>query len=109
MEIASHSPRIGRTASSALLVLVFLSHCAVGFILYRGRVVSRWHMCDSDLIMFDAPLVFALVAYASVLLSSPWLRPRSVSRSFGLAGICFILVFLSTWFYMVLALNTYGS
>ena len=72
-------------------------------------MVSRWPICDSDLIMFDVPLASALAAYASVLFSSPWLRPRSVLRSFGLVVICFILVFLSTWFYMFLALNTYGS
>ncbi len=109
MEISSHSPSGGRTASSALLVLVFLFHCATGFILYRGRVVSRWPVCDSDLIIFYAPFVFALAAYASVLFSSPWLRPRSVLRGVSLAVLCFILVFLSNWCYMVLALNTYGS
>src|SRR5436309_15777562 len=101
MEMASHSPNGGRTASIARLILVFLFHCAVGFILYRGRMVSRWPICDSDLIIFYAPFVSALTAYASVLFSSPWLRPRSVLRGFSLAAVCFILVLLSTWFYMV--------
>jgi hypothetical protein len=66
-------------------------------------------MCDSDLVSFYAPLAFALAGYAFVLTSSPWLRPRSAFRSFGLVAICFILVFLSTWCYMFFALNTYGS
>ena len=109
MEVTSRLPSLSRTASSALVVLVFLFHCAAGFILYRGLVVSHWPICDSELIVFYAPLVIAFAAYAFVLFSSLWLRPRSVLRSFGLVVICFILVFLSTWCYMFFALNTYGS
>jgi hypothetical protein len=109
MEVTHHSPSLSRAASSSLVVLVFLFHYAAGFILYRGTVVSHWRICDSDLIAFYAPLAFALAAYAFVLFSSPWLRPRSALRSFGLVVICFILVFLSTWCYMFFALNTYGS
>jgi hypothetical protein len=109
MEVTSHSPILSRAASGTLVVLVFLFHCAAGFILYRGTVVSHWRICDSDVIVFYAPLVFAFAAYAFALFSSPWLRPRSALRSFGLVFICFILVFLSTWCYMFLALNIYGS
>jgi len=108
MEAASHSS-IGRAASGTLVALVFVFHSAVGFILYRGTVVSHWRICDSDLIVFYAPLAFAFAAYATVLFFSPWLRPRSALRSFGLVVICFILVFLSTWCYMFFALNIYGS
>ena len=108
MEAASHSS-IGRAASGTLVALVFVFHSAVGFILYRGTVVSHWRICDSDLIAFYGPLLLAFTAYVSVLFSSPWLRPRSALRSFGLVVVCFILVFLSTWCYMFAALNTYGS
>ena len=109
MEVTSHSPSFSRAASSVLVALVFLLHCSAGFILYRGRMVSHWLICDSDVIVFYAPLLFAFAAYAFVLFSSPWLRPRSALRSFGLVVISFILVFLSTWCYMVFALNTYGE
>jgi hypothetical protein len=109
MEATSHSPSFSRAVSSVLLALVFLLHCAAGFILYRGMVVSHWRICDSDLVAFYAPLVFAFAAYVAVIFLSPWLRPRSALRSFGLVIICFILVFMSTWCYMVFALNTYGS
>ena len=104
-----HSSCIGRGASVILAVLVFALHCAVGFILYRGTVVHHWAICDSELIAFYAPLVFAFAVYAFILLSSSWLRPRSALRSFGLVGVSFVLVFLSTWCHMVLALNRYGS
>src|SRR5207245_6566997 len=78
-------------------------------ILYRGRVVSHWAICDSDLFVFEAPLLLAVVAYGAVLFSSSWLCPRSALRSFGLLVISFVLAFLSTWCYMIFALNTYGS
>lgn len=108
MEAASHS-NIGRAASGTLVALVFLFHSAVGFILYRGRVVSHWAICGSDLIVFVAPLVLAVVVYGGVLFFSSWLRPRSALRSFGLLGISLVLVFLSTCCYMIFALNAYGS
>jgi hypothetical protein len=41
-------------------------------------------VCDSDLIVFAAPLRLAGVVYGAVLFSSSWLRPRSVLRRFGL-------------------------
>jgi hypothetical protein len=108
MEAASHSG-ISRAASGTLVALVFVFHSAVGFILYRGAVVSHWRICDSEMISFYGPLVFAFAAYATVLFFSPWLRPRSALRSFGVLVISFVLVFLSTWCYMLFALNTYGS
>ena len=109
MEVTPHSPSLSRAASGKLVILVFLFHCAAGFTLYRGLVVSDWRICHSDAILFYTPLLLAFAAYAFVLFSSPWLRPRSALRGFCLVIICFILVFLSTWCYMVFALNTYGE
>ena len=109
MKVTPYLPSFSRAASSGLVALVFLIHCVAGFILYRGTVVSHWRICDSDFIAFYAPILFAFAAYAFLLFSSPWLRPRSALRSFGLVCISFILVFLSTWCYMFFALNTYGS
>jgi len=109
MQAPSNSSRVSRARSALLVGVVFLVHCAVGFILYRGRVVSRCPVCDSDVFVFTAPLVLAVLGYGAVLFSSCWLRPRSVLRGFGLVLISFILVFLSSWCYMVLALNSYGS
>jgi hypothetical protein len=109
MNPASERANGRRAIYGPLLIAVFLLHGLLGFVLYRGRAVSRWPVCDSDLVVFAAPLVFALTAYASVLLSSPWLRPRSALRHLGMAVVCLILAFLSTWVYMFLALNNYGS
>src|SRR6266404_2966640 len=97
-----------RAISGPLLIAVFLFDCLVGFLLYRGRVVSHWLICDSDLIVFAAPLVFAVTGYAYVLFASRWLRPRSARVHVILSAICLFLVFLSTWTYMVVALNSYG-
>jgi len=98
-----------QSVSAALLVVVFVLHCLFGFLLYRGRLVSHWPICNSDLFVFAAPLVLAMAGYAYVLCSSPWLRPRSALRYFGLSAACLVLAFLSSWCYMVFALNTYGS
>ena len=105
---ASHFS-ISRTGSGILVGLVFLFHSAIGFVLYRGRAVSHWPICDSDAVVFAAPFVLAAVAYGAVLFASSWLRPRSGLRSFALLSISFVLAFLSTWCYMIFALNTYGS
>jgi len=92
----------GRKAiSGPLLTAVFLFHYLVGFLLYRGRVVSHWLICDSDLIVLAAPFVFAVTGYAYVLFASPWLRPRSARRRVILLAVCLALVFLSTWCYNV--------
>ena len=109
MNATSHPAGSRRAVSGLLLVVVFVTHCLVGFMLYRGRVVSRWPISDSDFVVFAVPFFVALLAYAYVLLFSPWLRPRSVLRYIGLSAACLLLVFLSTWCYMFFALNTYGS
>src|SRR5260221_12694869 len=99
-----------RAIPGPLLTAVFLVHCLVGSLPYRGRAVSHWLVCDSDLIGFALlPFVFAVTGYAYVLFASSWLRPRSARRNVVLSAICLFLVFLSTWTYMVVALNSYGS
>jgi hypothetical protein len=108
MNIASHS--IGsRRVSIALLASVFVLYGLVGFLLYRGRCVSHWPFCDSDLVIFALPFLLAFVTNAYVLFSSSWLRPRSMARQVGLLLVSFILAFLSFWAYMVFAVNTYGE
>ncbi len=109
MRTLPHASSISRVASGTLVFIVFLLHCGVGFGLYRGRAVSRWPICDSDLVVFTGPFALAVLAYGAVLFSSSWLRPRSALRNFGLLAISLVLVSLSTWCYMFFALNTYGS
>ena len=109
MKVASLLPSGSRTVSGVLVVLAFLFHCVLGVMLYYGRAVSHWPICDSDWVVFAAPLGIALAAYAAVLFPSPWRRPRSVLRGFELTAMCFILVFLSTWCYLFFAVNKYGS
>jgi hypothetical protein len=109
MKVLPHLSNTGRVASASLVFMVFLLHFAVGFALYRGRAVSRWPICDSDLVVFAGPFVLAVLAYGAVLFSSSWLRPPSALRNLSLLAISLLLVLLSTWCYMFFALNTYGS
>ena len=93
--------------SVALLVSVFVLYGAVGFLLYRGRCVSDWAFCESDLVIFALPFLLAFVANASILLF--WLRPHSLARVAGLLSASFVLAALGWWAYMVCAVNTYGE
>ncbi|SRR6266496_3096606 len=100
---------IGHPAvSSLLLIVVFLCHCLAGVLLYQGRAAG-WQICDSDLIVFGTPFIFAVAGYAYLLFTTRWLRPASAMQRLVLSAICLILVFLSTWCYIFLALNRYGS
>jgi len=109
MNIATESLGVRRTVTAALLVAVFLAHCLIGFVLYRGRAVSGWRICDSDAVVFGVPFLLALAGYAYVLFASPWSRRRSFLPGLLVGVACIVLVLLSTWCYMFEALNTYGS
>jgi hypothetical protein len=78
----------------SLLASVFVLSGVLGFILYRGRIVSHWSF-DSDLVFIAVPFLSAFIANAYVLFSSSWLRPRTVARLVGLL----ILVSLSLFFH----------
>lgn len=95
-----------RPATSVLLVLaVFVAHVVVGVALYRGRVISKWPISDSDLVVFALPVILAAAGYFAALRWTPWLHGRRSVRILAALGISF----LSWWAYMLIALNSYGS
>ncbi|MCX6894008.1 MAG: hypothetical protein NTZ16_00540 [Verrucomicrobia bacterium] len=108
MNTPSH-PAGSRRLSVTLLVSVFVLYGTVGFLLYRGRCISHWPFCNSDLVIFAVPFLSAFVANGFFLFSSAWLRPRSVARQATLLFASFALAFLSFWIYMIFAVNTYGE
>lgn len=109
MNIACKSNRFRRIVAGGLLVTVFMLHCVIGFILYRGRSVGGWHIFDSDVVVFGVPFLLALAGYGYVLFASPWSRRRAFLPTILVGVGCLVLVVLSTWCYMFEALNTYGS
>jgi hypothetical protein len=102
----------GRISIGALrlcFVVIFLTHIAVGFLLYRWRVISDSAIADSDWLIFGLPFWLAFGSYCFVFVTSSYLRPRSLYRQIGLVVLSFASAFGSFWLYMFLALNTYGS
>jgi hypothetical protein len=53
--------------------------------------------------------LLAWAGYWFALAGSPYLRPRSVYRHLGLIVLSFAGLFFLTWFWMLFALNIYGS
>ena len=95
-----------RPAMLCLLTLaVFLLHIAAGFILYRGRVVSRWAVSQSDLVVLGVPILLAIAGYFYALRYVPWFKRHPVTRM----TTAFAAAYLSFWGCLMLSLNKYGS
>ncbi len=109
LDIKASSTGMRRVLTGALVVFVFLVHCAVGLALYRGRMIGHWWMFESDAVVFGAPFLCALVGYGYVFFASPWAQNKTAFWRLLAAVSCLLLALLSTWVYMVIALNTYGS
>ena len=91
------------------VIAVFISHCIVGFLFYRGRVVQKLPIFDSDLIVFAAPSLAAFFAYFWILFRSSYFPKQMWPRIGAIALICLLVTFLSHWASMILAFNTYGT
>jgi hypothetical protein len=103
---APKSKAEAKPVQTVLLVsAIFLAHVVVGVILYRGRAVSRWAISDSDFVIFALPFILAVVGYFYVFRWIPWLQGHRTAR----ISVALVVGFLSSWAYMLVALNTYGS
>jgi hypothetical protein len=103
--------RLSKSALRTVWVAVFMSHAVVGFLLYRWRALSRFSessLAGSDWIVFGVPFWFAFAAYFVAFTFSPYLRPRSVYRV-GLAVLSLAGAFFCCLFYMLFAVNIYGT
>jgi hypothetical protein len=104
--------RLSIPALRIVWIVVFMSHAVVGFLLYRWRVLSRFSessLAGSDWMVFGVPFWFAFGAYFIAFTFSPYLRPRSVYRYVGLAVLSFAGAFFCCLFYMLFAVNIYGT
>jgi len=112
--MASLAPevRLSVPALRIVWVAVFMSHATVGFLLYRWRVLSRFSassLAGSDWVVFGVPFWFAFSAYFIAFTFSLYLRPRSVYRYVGLAVLSLADAFFCCLFYMLFAVNIYGT
>lgn len=92
-----------------VVVVVFITHAIVGFLLYRWRVISQSSLAGSEWIVFGIPFWLAFAAYWVALTFSPYLRPRSVYRYIGLTVLSFAGATFCWFCYMFFAANTYGT
>lgn len=94
----------------AAIVVVFLAHCVLQFVLYRGRCVSRWSIADSDFIVFAVPILLSLTGYAVIFSrlarTKPWSMPRKVEFVIALT---LVTGFFSMWGSLLIPFNTYGT
>jgi hypothetical protein len=92
----------------AYFIGVWVTYCGTAFLLYRWNAVAHLNGSLHGWLFIALPLV-AWAGYWHALGGSPYLRPRSVFRHCGLAVLSFGALLFSTWFWMLFALNMYGS
>ena len=91
-----------------LFVAVWLLYTGIEFLLYRWNALSEPNRVPYQLQFYVLPLL-AWAGYWLALACSPYLRPRSIYRQVGLIVLSFGGLFFATWFWMLFALNIYGS
>ena len=91
------------------VVVIGSLHCAGSVLLYRGRVVNHLTLLKSDLLVIFVPALVALIAYGTVFWSSGFLRAKPGARIAGLLAFAIVLTCFSSWLFMVIAFNRYGT
>ena len=110
LDYAPPHQRVSGFATAGLGLLVFILHCVIQFVLYRGRVVNRWSLADSDAVVFLMPNLLALAAYAFLLgrwaAAKNWPTAAKVGATIALT---LVAAFFSFWGSMLIPVNTYGT
>jgi hypothetical protein len=104
----SHRSIFSMAWGRTLFVGVWLVYSGIEFLLCRWNALSEPNPVPDQLQFYVLPLL-AWVGYWFALAGSPYLRPRSVYRHLGLIVLSFAGLFFATWFWMLFALNIYGS
>ena len=91
------------------IVAIGCLHCIGGVLLYRGRVVNQLPMLESDLLVFDLPALIALIAYGIAFWSNGFLRAKPALRIVIMLGVSLLATCLSSWLFMLIAFNKYGT
>ena len=93
---------VQRTALTGAVVVTAVLHCAAIFVLYRGRVVTRWRLSDTDFVVFLLPTLVAFVAYLVLLTGM-------VKRIGARLGLAILFTIVSGWASLFVSFNTYGT
>jgi hypothetical protein len=110
LDYAPPPRRVSGLITAALGAVVFTLHCIIQFVLYRGRIVGRWSLADSDAIVFLMPNFLALAAYAFLLgrwvAAKDWPVGAKVAAAIALT---LVATFFSFWGSMLVPINVYGT
>ena len=108
LQYGTRPPRASGLVLSGAALLVFVTHVALQFVLYRGRVVDHW--ACGDFVVFFVPLMLALVGYASVWWHVAKFKPwNGVLKGAFVIALTFVTGFLSVWASLLLPFNVYGT
>ena len=84
-------------------------HCLVGVLVYRGRVVGKVPLLDSDFWVFVFPALLATIGYGIAYWSTGVLHTRLLARLMSMVGISIVATGLSFWCFMLIGFNRYGT
>jgi len=90
-------------------VVIGCLHCVVSVLLYRGMVVNQLPILQSELLVFGVPSLIALIAYGTVFWLSGFLQAKPVLRLAIMLGFSLLATCLSSWLFMLVAFNSYGT
>ena len=104
--------RISMAWGRFYFVAVFVAYCGAEFLLGRWTALSLRY--GANVWPLARPLAISLpllawIGYWLALFLSPYLRPRSTYRQCGLLVLAFAGVFFSSWLWMFLLANIYGT
>jgi hypothetical protein len=90
-------------------IVIGCLHCVVSVLLYRGMVVNQFPILQSEALVFALPSLIALIAYGAVFWSKGFLQARPVLRFAIMLAVSLLSTCLSSWLFMLVAFNRYGT
>ena len=87
------------------VAIVFALHVGLGFLLYRGRVISGWMISESDLVVFILPIILAVIGYFVALRILPWFIAHPILN----VMTSLLATFLSLWCCLAVSFTKYGT
>jgi hypothetical protein len=105
-----HHSRKGIPTLGAIvgLAVIFVGYVGSAPFLHRWLGSSQHSAGSYVFLALGLPFVFAWLSYFLVLAASPYLRPRSLWREFGLAVLSFGAALFSWWCRVAVIGSIYG-
>jgi hypothetical protein len=110
LDYAPPQARVLDATTLVALAVVFAAHCAIQFVLWRGRMISNWWITESDFVLLPLPNLLATASYAVIFIRFARKRPWSLREKITFVVLLTLATgFISFWMSMLVPVNTYGS